>query len=138
MRGRARGGETVPIEHKISEADKITEARFVGDVTDDDYVDFYVSLARTTPEAAYYDEVIDMLDYDGSISNDSVRKLAALVEKRGDAPATEDGGPLTVLVTRDLQFEAWLKFIRSKFPFRTYKIVRSVEEAYRALADWRS
>ena len=124
----------MPIEHAISEPDRIIEVRFIGDVSDDEYAKHYIKLAKDHPHAILYDEIIDMRAYTGSISNDSVNELAARLARR-ERPMTR---ATTIVVTHDSRIEMWAAFVQSKFPFRTYKAVRSIESAYRMLAEGRA
>ncbi|MGD2132577.1 MAG: hypothetical protein PVI23_07270 [Maricaulaceae bacterium] len=125
----------MPIEHSYSEPDRILEIRFIGEVSGDEYVDFYVQLARDHRDAGFFDEVIDLLRYEGGIDNAALKDLATRINKSDRAKSKN---PMTIFVTHDGRFDAWLEFIRSTFQFRRYGVARTVEDAYKRVLSSRT
>ncbi|MGD2132576.1 MAG: hypothetical protein PVI23_07265 [Maricaulaceae bacterium] len=123
----------MPIEHSLSDPDRILEVRFIGDVSGDEYAHYYVKLTRDHPGAMFYHEIIDLLRYTGDVGNEPVNQLSAGASEYEGAPPDL----ITILVTHDTQFDSFAAVLQAKFPYRTYKIARSMNEAYRMLAQTR-
>jgi hypothetical protein len=103
-----------------------TSVRLVGTVSGARFTRVLTEWVLDHPEAAWFDTLYDLIDYEGGVTHPDLLPVAALYDR---LKTPESARARTALVGADRTFPLWASALDYTFDGRTYAGFRTLEEA---------